>query len=334
LGGNDPIGIVNLPYFARQTEVKKAYNLMIFSFLNLFVIAGIIGTFMALFISKVLTRPLVVLQQSLAEIRIDEKNERIDWDTDDEIGMLIREYNQMVDKLEQSAELLKHSERESAWREVAQQIAHEIKNPLTPMKLNVQYLEKAYHEDELASKDKIRSISKSLIQQIDTLDKVAEMFSDFAKSNVRKLEKVDIVKVIHSAAALFKNYDQIVITIIHDEKAFYTKAIEKDLLRAFNNLIKNAVQSLESTPNGKIEISITKAGSDIEVCIADNGKGIDDEFKSKVFQPYFTTKSGGTGLGLAIVKNIMHEIGGSISFESSEKGTSFFLKLRNLDEML
>ena len=239
----------------------------------------------------------------------------------------------MVDKLEQSAELLKHSERESAWREVARQIAHEIKNPLTPMKLNVQYLERAYSEEDPASKDKIRSISKSLIQQIDTLDKVAEMFSDFAISNVRKFDKVDIVKVINSAAALFKNYKNININIDHIEKAYYIKAAEKDMVRVFNNLIKNAVQSLENTQAGMIDISVIKAVSNIEVRITDNGKGIDDEFKSKVFQPYFTTKSGGTGLGLAIVKNIMNEIGGSISFESTENGTTFFLKFKIHDEL-
>ncbi|MCB2208645.1 MAG: HAMP domain-containing histidine kinase [Bacteroidetes bacterium] len=333
LGDNEPIGIVNLPYFARQTEVKKSYYLMIFSFLNLFVVAGILGTFIALLISKLLTKPLVVLQQSLSEIRIDEQNERIEWMADDEIGMLIKEYNQMVDKLEQSAELLKHSERESAWREVARQIAHEIKNPLTPMKLNIQYLEKAYNEDDPALQDKVITISKSLIQQIDTLDKVAEMFSDFAKSNIRKMDEVELLGVIKSTVALFKNYEHITFRIIHDENEYYTKAIEKDLIRLFNNLIKNAVQSLDNTADAKIEISITHSVSYIEVKIADNGKGIDEAFKNKVFQPYFTTKSGGTGLGLAIVKNIINETGGNISFESSKNGTVFYLQFNRSDAL-
>lgn len=331
LGENEPIGIVNLPYFARQTEVKKSYYLMIFSFLNLFVIAGILGTFIALFISKFLTRPLVVLQQNLADIRIDEQNERIDWVADDEIGLLIREYNQMVDKLEQSAELLKHSERESAWREVARQIAHEIKNPLTPMKLNVQYLEKAYNENDPGLKDKIKTISKSIIQQIDTLDQVAEMFSDFAKSNIRKMDKVELLAIIKSTIALYKNYDHVQFSINHEEDTYDTKAIEKDLIRVFNNLIKNSVQSLEKKEGGEINISISRTASFIEVQITDNGKGISDDFKAKVFQPYFTTKSGGTGLGLAIVKNIMNETGGNISFESSEEGTTFFLKFNSCD---
>ena len=231
---------------------------MIFTFLNLFVIAGIIGTFIALLLSKFLTKPLVVLQQSLSKIRIDEQNERIDWNNNDEIGLLIREYNQLVDKIEQSAELLKHSERESAWREVARQIAHEIKNPLTPMKLNVQYLEKAYTEGDPAQKDKIKTISKSLIQQIDTLDKVAEMFSDFAKSNIRKMEEVELLGIIKSSILLYKNYEEVSFNILHEEDNYYTRAIEKDVLRLFNNLIKNAVQSLEGMTDGRIDISIGK----------------------------------------------------------------------------
>ena len=331
MGETEPLGIVNLPYFARQTEVKKAYYIMIFTFLNLFVIAGIIGIFIALLLSRFLTKPLVVLQQSLSEIRIDQKNERIAWESNDEIGLLIREYNQMVDKLEESAELLKHSERESAWREVARQIAHEIKNPLTPMKLNVQHLEKAYNENDPAQKEKIHSISQSLIQQIDTLDKVAEMFSDFAKSNIKRMEKVELLQIIKSSVLLFKNNENIQFTIKADEAEYHTKAIEKDVLRLFNNLIKNAVQSLEGAEDGKIDITLHRSGQFIEITIADNGKGIDKDIKSRVFQPYFTTKSGGTGLGLAIVKNIMNETGGDITFESGPTGTAFYLKFKNTE---
>lgn len=332
LGETEPLGIVNLPYFARQTEVKKTYYMMIYTFLNIFVIAGIMGIFMAILLSRFLTRPLLVLQHSLSRIRIDEKNERITWESNDEIGLLIRVYNQMVDKLEESAELLKYSERESAWREVARQIAHEIKNPLTPMKLNVQYLEKAYNENDPAQKDKIHSISQSLIQQIDTLDKVAEMFSDFAKSNQRRMEKVDLLHVINSSVMLFRNDDSVTISVNTTEDHYEVKAIEKDLLRLFNNIIKNAVQSLEGNEEGKIEITVRRSGDFIDVSIADNGKGIDDDAKSRIFRPYFTTKSGGTGLGLAIVKNIMNEIGGSITFESGETGTTFFLKFQPADD--
>ena len=332
LGSGQTAGIINLPYFARQSELTRSYYLMIFTFINSFVILGIVGAFLAILLSKIITRPLVVLQKSLADIQIDRQNERIDWNSDDEIGRLIAEYNQMIDKLEQSAELLKQSERESAWREVARQIAHEIKNPLTPMKLNVQYLEKAFSENDPNLDKKIKNISATLISQIDTLNKVAEMFSDFATSNVRNFEKVDLKKVIKESIQLFKNNPNVAITFKIDttNKQWIILGYEKDLLRLFNNLIKNAIQALDNKQEGEINISLHEKNDDYLVQITDNGKGIPSDAKASIFKPYFTTKSGGTGLGLAIVKNIMNEIGGEISFESqSGKGTSFYLKIKS-----
>ncbi len=326
-------GIVNLPYFAKQSEVTRSYYLMLFTFINMFVILGIAGTLLALLLSRALTRPLLLLQESLRSLQIDKVNERLEWGKNDEIGQLISEYNRMVEKLEQSAELMKHSERESAWREVAQQIAHEIKNPLTPMKLNVQYLEKAYQADDPKIKDKIHSISATLISQIDSLNQVAEMFSNFAKTNAGNLENVDLQKVIGSSVTLFKNQPGLSITVkpVEHNKSFFTMGIEKDLLRVFNNLIKNAIQSMEDMPDKRIEISLEKKEGFIIVLVSDNGKGIPHEAKQNIFKPYFTTKSGGTGLGLAITRNIMNEIGGEINFEERpEGGTTFVLYFRQL----
>ncbi len=334
LGGDNTAGIVNLPYFAKQTEVKQAYYLMIFTFINLFVFLGIIGTVIAVAFSRIITRPLKVLQENIASIQIDKPNKPIQWANEDEIGKLITEYNKMIDKLEHSAELLKQSERESAWREVAQQIAHEIKNPLTPMKLNVQYLDKAFREKDPDLDEKVKSISNSLISQIESLDKVAEMFSDLAKTRVRNFENVDLGKVIRESVQLFKNNTPVDISYQPADitERYFTLAFEKDLLRLFNNLIKNAIQAIEKNKKGTVNISLEAKDQFIIVTISDNGKGIDDEQKSKIFQPYFTTRSTGTGLGLAIVKNIVQEIGGEISFESQkDNGTVFTLKFRNLD---
>jgi len=334
LDSSKPIGIINLPYFARQNEVQHAYNQMLFTFVNLFVILGIFGIFIALLLSKVLTKPLKVLQQSLANIRIDKHNEKIKWNNKDEIGKLIEEYNRMVDKLEQSAELLKHSERESTWREVARQIAHEIKNPLTPMKLNVQYLEKAYRESDPDFDNKIKSISVSLIEQIESLNRVAEMFADFSKSTTKNLEKVNLLSTINSSVELFKNNRDVKISVIYnnkDEKPIVS-ANSSDVLRVFNNLLKNSIQSLAGIGDGQIDISIETKEPWHIVSISDNGKGIDDETKNRVFQPYFTTKSTGTGLGLAIVKSIMTGIGGEIEFESrTGKGSVFTLKFKAIN---
>ncbi len=334
LDGNKPIGIINLPYFARQNEVRHAYNQMLFTFVNLFVLLGIFGIFIALILSKVLTKPLKVLQQSLANIRIDKQNEKIRWNKKDEIGKLIEEYNRMVDKLEQSAELLKHSERESTWREVARQIAHEIKNPLTPMKLNVQYLEKAYRESDPDFDNKIRSISVSLIEQIESLNRVAEMFADFSKSTTKNLEEVNLLSTINSSVELFKNNRDVKISVTNydNDLSPLVSANSSDVLRVFNNLIKNSIQSLVGVAGGHIDISIETKAPWYIVRISDNGKGIDDETKHRIFQPYFTTKSTGTGLGLAIVKSIMTGIGGEIEFESrTGKGSVFTLKFKAIN---
>jgi signal transduction histidine kinase len=330
LSENSSLGIINLPYFARQNEIRQSYYQMLFTFVNLFVVLGIIGIFIALVLSRVLTRPLQVLQKSLANISIDKQNEKISWRRKDEIGQLIEEYNRMIDKLEQSAALLKHSERESAWREVARQIAHEIKNPLTPMKLNVQFLEKAYKENDPDFNEKVKSISASLIEQIESLNNVAEMFADFSNSTRQQLTEIDLLSIIYSSAELYNSNHDVKISIVSQNKTVKTLASAEgnDILRVFNNLIKNSIQSMADT----IDISVKTQQHWHIVHVSDNGKGIDTETKNMIFQPYFTTKSRGTGLGLAIVKSIMNGIGGEIEFESEAgKGSVFTLRFKAVE---
>jgi len=324
------MAILNLPYFARQSEIARSFLPMIFNYLNIFVLLGILGAFMALIIAKILTRPLTMLQRSLSEIQIDKKNEPLVWDNDDEIGHLISEYNRMVKKIEESAGILKRSERETAWREVAQQVAHEIRNPLTPMKLNIQYLQKVYKESKEEFNKKWNSLSSSLIDQIEALNEVASTFSDLASNNTFDREKIDIVQLIGSAIDIYKNHEKVTIRFKANTERAYVLARPNELLRVFNNLIKNAVQAI--LPNeGEVEITIFQQENIIEIKISDNGRGIPEEMKNSIFQPYFTTKSGGTGVGLAIVKNILTEMGGEITFVSREgEGTEFTLHLRSV----
>ena len=328
IDSGDAKGILNLPYFARQSEIKRSFLPMLYNFLNIFVIIGIFGTFLALIVAKLLTRPLAMLQQSLSEIRIDKKNEPLVWKNDDEIGHLIEEYNLMVKKLEESANLIKQSERESAWREVAQQVAHEIRNPLTPMKLNIQYLQKLYRDSKPDFDEKWKSLSLSLIDQIETLNEVAATFSDLARNSSVKKESVDILPLVISAVELYSNREKVQISINTNLQQALVLARQSELLRVFNNLIKNAVQSV-MPHGGKVTITITKDGGYYEVRIEDTGDGIPEDMKDRIFQPYFTTKSGGTGIGLAIVKTIVDEMNGQLSFESqSGKGSVFVVRLK------
>jgi len=329
LSGNEIAGIINLPYFARQEEQRHSFRLLLFTFINLFVIFGILGTIIALFYSRLLIRPLTELQQNLASIRIDTKNEKIEWHSNDEIGLLIDEYNSMLDKLEASAEILKRSEREIAWREVAMQIAHEIKNPLTPMKLNIQYLEKSFKDDSAGFEMKLKEISGALIQQIETLNKVAETFSDMAKSSTKKFKEVDLLVSLKTAIKLFDNSNNITFKLQVDssDNQFITKGLEKEIVQIFNNLLMNSIEAIGDKENGLIEITLTKGVSFHTVIITDNGNGIPASMKQSIFTPYFTTRSKGTGLGLAIVKTLITGMGGDIRLESSgSNGTSFALK--------
>ncbi len=322
-----PVAILNLPYFARQSEVARSFMPMIYNYLNIFVLLGIIGTFMALMIAKILTRPLTMLQRSLSEIQIDKKNEPLVWNNDDEIGHLISEYNVMVQKIEESAGLLKRSEREMAWREVAQQVAHEIRNPLTPMKLNIQYLQKAYDKSNEDFNKIWKSVSASLIDQIEALNEVASTFSDLASNNTPDKERVDVVQLVKSSIEIYNNNEKIKFTLKPNVNDAWVMGRQNELLRVFNNLIKNAVQSI-LPGRGEVEIEISRKQNNVEIKISDNGRGIPEEMKNRIFQPYFTTKSGGTGVGLAIVKNIITEMGGEITFESGKnKGTIFTLVL-------
>ena len=329
LSGNEVAGIINLPYFARQKEQRQSFRLLLFTFINLFVIFGIIGTIIALFYSRLLIRPLTELQQNLANIRIDTQNEKIKWHSNDEIGLLIDEYNSMLDKLEASAEILKRSEREIAWREVAMQIAHEIRNPLTPMKLNIQYLEKSFKDDSAGFETKLKEISEALIQQIETLNKVAETFSDMAKSSIKNYKEVDLLTSLKTAIKLFDNSDNIAIRLKHEgeENEFVTKGLKKEIVQIFNNLLKNSIEAIGDKENGLIEITVSSGVSFHTVIISDNGNGIPASMKQSIFTPYFTTRSKGTGLGLAIVKTLITGMGGDIRLQSSGSGgTSFELK--------
>jgi len=329
LTASEAAGIINLPYFARHKEQRKSFRFLLFTFINLFVILGILGTIIAIFYSRLLTKPLSELQKNMANIRIDMHNAKVEWQSEDEIGELIDEYNKLVDKLEASAEILKRSERELAWREVARQIAHEIKNPLTPMKLNIQYLEKAYHENDKDFSVKIKDISKTLIQQIETLDKVAETFSDMAKTNIKMFVELDLLEVIKTTSEFYTNSHKVDFEIInpHEFKALYTNGILKDVTQIFNNLIKNSVEAIGTQSGGKIIVEISQTDSYHNVLISDNGNGISEDMREMIFTPYFTTRSKGTGLGLAIVKTLITDMGGDIKLDStSNEGTTFVLK--------
>jgi two-component system nitrogen regulation sensor histidine kinase NtrY len=330
---NKLLAYLNLPYFTRQNELTREITNLVVAIINIIVLLSLLSFVFSLFLSNTITLPLRLIQQKIGEFSLSEKNEKIEYRGKDEIGSLIDEYNIMIDKLQKSAELLARSERETAWREMAKQIAHEIKNPLTPMKLGIQHLQRSYNERSEDWETQVNKISKTLIDQIDTLSSIATEFSNFAKMPVAKNTQVDLVEKLKNAIGLYGDYEGSQIELnLNGIDSIFVFADKEQLSRVFGNLIKNAIQSVPENRTGKIEVELSIRNKFVIVAIRDNGKGIPDTIRDKLFQPNFTTKTSGMGLGLAIVKNIINNIGGNIYYETElNKGTNFYVELPVLD---
>jgi nitrogen fixation/metabolism regulation signal transduction histidine kinase len=303
------------------------------AYINIYVILIAISVLIALVISNYISRPLKLIMMRIRQVKLGGQNEMIDWKRRDEIGQLVQEYNRMIAELAQSAELLARSEREMAWREMARQVAHEIKNPLTPMKLSVQYLQHAWNNNAPDWETRLNKFTATMIEQIETLSAIASEFSDFAKMPIANKQPVDLVEVIQSAISLFKNYRYIVFDFNYDALEKFTVYADKEqLLRALNNLLKNSVQAIGEEADGRIEIVLQRQGVMHKLTLTDSGAGITPEVAEKIFSPYFTTKSGGMGLGLGIVKNIITGSGGDISYQDAiPQGTTFVVRLPAMD---
>ncbi len=325
----NPSAYVNLPYFARETELRDEISGFVLAYLNIILALTAISVVFALILSRRLTKPLIMIQDRMKTVRIDKVNEKIQWNSKDELGQLVSQYNQLIDELALSAGLLARSERETAWREMAQQVAHEIKNPLTPMRLSVQYLKRSWDEKDPDIDDKLNRTTRTLIEQIDTLSEIASAFSDFAKMPVNKPERIDLYVVLQNVVTLFESEAHINIRLINKTSGeTHVYADTKNLNRAFNNLIKNSIQAVGNIPDGFVEVTLDLFKNYYHISVHDNGVGMTEDEKNRIFTPNFTTKSSGMGIGLSIVHNIISAAKGTISFESERgKGTTFTILL-------
>lgn len=321
------LGYINLPYFSRQKDLEKELTAYLTTLINIYTILFAITTLIALLVSNLLTKPLRIIKQQISNIQFGKFNEALQWKSNDEIGNLVAEYNNMLVKLEKSSELLAKSERESAWREMAKQVAHEIKNPLTPMKLNIQHLQRVVetHPDDI--NERVNKVSQILIEQIDTLSHIATEFSNFAKLPNANLEVVNLYDVLQNVTHLFQQNTACEISLTATEPLL-VMADKEQCLRIFTNLLKNAEQSIPDNRKGKIEIMAYSSDKSVTIKVKDNGSGIPNDIKHKLFTPNFTTKTTGTGLGLAMVKNSVVSFNGTITFETDlNEGTIFTIVL-------
>jgi two-component system nitrogen regulation sensor histidine kinase NtrY len=325
---NKTIAYLQLPYFSNEAEYKERIGSLLNIMINVYALIFVgIGLF-AVIIARQITAPLSFIQFSLSKTTYGKKNEPIRWDRNDEIGALVKEYNKMISQLENSATKLAQSERESAWREMAKQVAHEIKNPLTPLKLGLQLLDKSWKDKDPKFDQKFERFSKSFVEQIESLSNIASEFSAFAKMPDTKLERLNVFEILTQAVTIFKQMDNVRIEYLAPETPFFINADRDQLLRCFNNLLKNAIEAAPPDRFGIIAINNMVTHKNILLTIKDNGNGIPEHLREKIFEPNFTTKSSGTGLGLAFVKNSIENAGGKVWFETTEGvGTTFYFSL-------
>lgn len=319
------LGYINVPFFSSEKELNFQISSILVGLINLYAFVFLFSGVLTVFITRWITKSLSIVIKSFSRFSLS-KNEPVTWPYDDEIGLLVNEYNKMVKKAEENAKLLAQSEREGAWREMAQQVAHEIKNPLTPMKLNIQYLQQALNNNYPNVNELAKKVSESLIEQINNLSYIASEFSDFAKMPEARPEKFDLNELLQRTVDLYKNQSEVTVhfTPYKDSLEVYTD--KSQLLRVCNNLLENAVQAIPAEREGKVEVSLSTEGNDALIAFADNGTGIEGEAVGRIFQPYFTTKSSGTGLGLAMTKKIIEFWKGTIRFETAPgKGTTFYI---------
>ncbi|RUT73394.1 GHKL domain-containing protein [Ancylomarina longa] len=325
---NNIVAFINLPYFLKSQELEKEMFNLILAGVNLHVFMILLAIFISVFISNKITKPLRIIQNRLKATRFGSYSEQIEYSKNDEIGSLVKEYNQMLLELEESANLLARSERESAWREMARQIAHEIKNPLTPMKLSLQFLQKRLEEKSENWEDHFTSVSTTLIEQINALSAIASSFSNFAKMPLARNEKLNLVEVLQHVISLFRNDDLDLQLQLNNLDSAWVFVDREQFVRVFVNLINNAIQSIPEDRKAQVVMELEDAKNTFKISVIDNGIGIEKSVEEKLFYPNFTTKSSGMGLGLAIVKNIVENANGKIWVESEQDvGSCFFIQI-------
>ena len=321
------LGILNLPYVEDDGFYENELNSFLIRLGQVYSFMLIVAFAIAYFLSTYITKSLKTISDKLSETSLNQKNEKIVLEASSkEINLLIKAYNGMVDKLEKSAIKLAQSEREEAWREMAKQVAHEIKNPLTPMRLTVQSFQRKFDPNDADVRQKMKDYSETLIQQIDTMSAVASAFSNFASMPAQQNETLNVVNVVDLAMDIF-NEEYIVFK--SDSPEIISKIDRTQLIRIITNLVKNAIQAIpENQETKSIIVTVKKEQNNVLITVADNGIGIQTKDISRIFEPKFTTKSSGMGLGLGIIKNIIENYKGTITFESKfGKGTTFTVSL-------
>ena len=318
------LAIANIPYFSKDEGFTEDASAIVAAIVNIYILLLILAIFGGSTLANQIAKPIAEISRKMRYIDVVKKAEHINYESNNELGDLVRSYNNMVDDLEASTRKLAQSEREQAWSEMARQIAHEIKNPLTPMSLKIQHLVRMKNMGVEGWEDKFESAAKSILEQINILSNTASEFSSFAKFYYEETVEMNLAEVINEQKVFFDTRENIRIIYDYCHKNCIVYARKGQIIRVLVNLISNAIQALEESGMGYIRILLKEQEDSYLVSIEDNGPGVKKEDEQKLFKPNFTTKSSGTGLGLAICRNIIEQSGGKIFYSKSDLGGANF----------
>lgn len=326
-GSNMQIGYIAMPSFVSTEEMDREVDGFMEQLLPPYLTVMLLVLIISYLITRMVTAPLQAVSENLQRLEPGKENKHISYAHNDEVGELVRHYNHMVDVLDESTRSLAQREREEAWQTMARQIAHEVNNLLTPMKLCVQQMQRARGTDRF---DELFAKGSSMLkEQIDTLSRIAVGFSSFAKMSKVQSGWVDVAAKLVQTISLHKYNDQsIPIRYIGPDYGVMAWADASRIGQVFTNILRNALQALDGQEGGDIIVQLEELDSEVRISFSDNGPGVPEEIRTKIFTPNFTTKSYGSGLGLAISKNIVEGFGGKICFETQEKGAKFFVSLK------
>ncbi|MES2646278.1 MAG: ATP-binding protein [Bacteroidota bacterium] len=325
---NEVFLYLQVPFFASQNELNQEISNFLVILINIIAFVFLLSGSLAYWISGNISKSFNLIAEKMDRIRLSEHNERIEWAPKDEIGNLVFQYNKMVDQLEDSAKKMARTERELAWREMAKQVAHEIKNPLTPMKLSLQFLQKAIQEKNSDVNQITERVATNLVSQIDHLSKIATEFSQFANLGNYKPELFNLQFTMRDVIQMYEMQENLSVRWHSLSQPLNIYADKTQINRLLTNLFQNASEAGEQQKITEIVIGERLIPGAVVVSFADNGHGIPESLKHNIFMPNFTTKSAGTGLGLSICKAIVENAGGTIWFETETGiGTTFYVRL-------
>lgn len=318
----NPLWILNLPYY--DDDNLNSYELESFLIIlgEVYFFLLILSIIISYFVSQYMTQAISQIALKMKQTRLDKRNSKIKIKArSKEVKSLVESYNNMVEMLDKNVKELSKSNKEQAWRQMAKQVAHEIKNPLTPMKLSVQSFERNFDEQDDKNEEKVLEFTQTIIQQIDTMSSIASAFSNFSEMPIQQGDKTNIVKAIKLALEIFKDEN---ITFKSDFDKIIINIDKPQIVRIMTNLIKNSIQACQNVSSPKISVTLKQKENVVEIRVKDNGQGIPKEIRPNIFEPNFTTKSSGMGLGLGMVKNLVNSYDGKIDFETQiQKGTTF-----------